>query len=259
MHLRFPSVISTLVLPGLLALPLACSSSSGGGGGGSDDAGHVLDGVWFGTIEDSDGNITDLQVTIEDRVITRIVLDGDVITTVGTLELIAGEDRVYSTVLNDEGDLIDGGFVHSEGGEHIAYVGEDLTFALLERGATSLPGFQQGDVLGESYSGISVLVGPGFEFDSAFSSEVALAADGSFTGSDATGLDFVEAAGGELTLTSASFGVWDGRFEADDAGDVSTGDIRLFASADLSVVFVYACEDGGTFSEDCYFALWEVQ
>ena len=233
----------------LLALVTSCS---GGGGEGGDP----LDGTWYGTEEQADGTLVELQVRVKDRRIERVRIDGADVGLTGAIEPVQGRERIYGTSLSDG---TEGGFFLAKGGKYLAYLDEEFAFAVLQKGAEGMPSFSQSDIVGRRYAGITVLVDDSFEVTDVFDSEVRIAQDGSFEGSDSSGSDFENEVGGELTIFNVDHGAWAGRYESDTVQGSFTGQVRVFASPDKKFLGSWACDDGGSFPEDCSFTAWRAQ
>jgi len=132
------SLLSTLAIAALIA---AC----GGGGGGSS-----LQGIWYGSGENSLEDPGAYEVTFDgDGNITRLAVDGVASGLQGTTSEVFPD--FFDLTLSDNSD---GGILVDASRIHMAYFDENGIFAVLQKGAATLPAYVGSDVIGD-WSGFS--------------------------------------------------------------------------------------------------------
>ncbi len=233
---------TTLVLGVAVLLISACGGSSGGGSSGSGGGGGVplssLSGTWFGTIEDPVGDLHTISLSVNSTgEITSERIDGSSTGLTGVIEKVSG--TIFGFVLSDG---TEGGFIVSAGGTHAGFLDEDFNFGVVQKGASSLPIFVEGDVVG-TWSGFGVLINSNFEVTGQSSSSATVNSNFLYSGNDISG-----SFNGIIDFYSEEFGVfWDTL-----PGDVIVG---IFLSPDKLFAATYGCEGFFNFS-NCSFNLW---
>lgn len=229
---------------------LAILMSACGGGGGDGDpggpSGHSvasLQGSWYGTMRDTGGTLHTVQIFIDGAGnITSILQDGIGQGVTGVITKVSA--KVFGLLLSDGTDA---GFIVDGAGTHAGYLDDGFYFGALQKGASSIPTYASGDVVG-SWSGYGVTVDGAFELDQEFSSSATV--DGGFqiSGSDGLFGNFT----GEFQSIISAWGVYQGIYD----NGIDTGTVVAFLSADKSFAASYACKNGGTFPTGCSYTAW---
>ena len=231
-------LISLIVIIGGAGLILSC------GGGGSDGSSlGNLQGTWFGVIEEYDtGTLEEFSLEIDDSGNVIEVQIGDVIT--GDSGHINEDwDENLFHVLYDvnpgSSPLSRGYMIVDNSYQHATYGDAGLFFAVIEKGATSLPAYASTDIVG-SYSGGAYI----FTYDSSEGSwnwegdAISMTASPglTFSGSSPAG---AFSGGFDALLYNQSFGRYGGTL---DITPPRTLDISALVSPDKTFVAAYANE-----------------
>ena len=209
---RFLIVVGAVVL-----LSLGC-----GGGGEGNDGGDLamLQGSWFGpTVGGS------LRLVFDGAGgITQVLDDGTDQGLTGSVQHVSG--TYY------EGQLSNGRLVRlvlDPAGSHAAFFGE-FRIASLQRGATALPpgGFQVADIAPADYTGVNLVIDAQVRVTDTYPTSVSIAGDGSYLGTDASGLSF--GSPGATGLAPAA-GVLQGPYENNAVPSI--GLLEILPSPDL--------------------------
>lgn len=154
----------------------------GGGGGGGDDPLAALQGHWFGqTVHGT----TTLEIGAA-GVVTQMLEDGIDNGLTGTLQHVSG--TYYEGVLSNTAAIR---LFLDPSGAYATYY-SDFTVGALQKGATTLPagGFQVADVAPDQWQGTSFTIGGDLHLVARFAATTTIAADGSHSGSDGSGLTY---------------------------------------------------------------------
>jgi hypothetical protein len=221
------------------------SSSSSGNDNGTLSVGS-LQGTWYGTV----GSIKE-----PSSALGTITVDFD---SNGGMTVTAPGRMSTGTASHTQGNLfgyvmIDGtkgGFMVDDSVNHAAFLGDNASFGVVQKGASELPTYTMADIVG-AWSGSTVeLSGLDLELVRTYSSSVTVASDYSITGSGGHG-----SFSGSLSETDPTYGRYSGTVTQEEGG--STSDIAVFLSADKSSGAGYGCMSGDfTFPDDCGFTLW---
>lgn len=232
---------------------LALSSCGGGSGGGSGlSAGggtpQQINGAWFGTLQDTFGNLHTYLVTIAGGVVTEIQIDGVVEMDGGqvlTGTITKDSDVLYSLTLSDGTEAA---FIVDVTISYATFVDDVFNFGVVEKDVVGLPGYVDTDINGD-WSGVTV------ETDFTISTEVT-----SIASCVALPTCNVTSGGVDSVITVAFFpdvvinsAQWVGTF-VENPGD--TGDVRVMLSLDKQFAASYACVDVLLFPTDCGFSAW---
>lgn len=238
------SVTIAISLSSLLLMAFGCGG--GGGGGGSDgDTGVGLDslsGIWFGSFESVwESSYDTLKFNINASGHINSIFIGGIQYDDHTGTIAKEDDNSFSLTISD-GTV--GGFYVDDSAEHAVYVDEDFYFAVLEKGATSLPSYIQTDAVG-SWSGFTVNVDAGLNFLIQSNSSAAVTPSFFLSGSTPAG-----AFSGDFLSWVESYGAFQGVFSGGD------GVFEMFVSPDRQFAGMWACIIPGTFPIDCGFSAW---
>jgi hypothetical protein len=237
-----------------LSLFSACSGGGGGGGGGVVAPASKVSGSWYGTEEQSNGNLASLSVAVDaNNNITSVEIDGVPQGLTGAVTLVPGQTQIYSFTLSDGSE---GGFFMDSTSTYIVFLDEDFNFGVLQKGAVSLPNAGPADIFGKNFTGITVTLDANFDLSAVVASQAQVFANGAFQGSEGNGTVFANSGGGELAQFSSLYGAWVGQFSSNGPSGNSNGQVRAFVSPDKQFIGTWACDSGGAFPEDCSFAVW---
>jgi len=234
---------------GISLMPLLLLGCGGGSGNGSSNDSLGLSGTWQGVLEDIQLNMYNTKVEIDDRQITRIVLDGFDGGDKGEIREIASS--IYEFEL-DDGTY--GGFLTSPSKNHVAYTNELADFGVLQKGASSAGVAQPTDING-TWSGtyVGFFAGELYQYTA---TDVCSYPTCVFTVTgplrDATGNTIDDSMVGSSTTYTVGFRegvVFDTEFEV-SPGVGGYG--AMFLSADKSFAGVYGCLDEDAW-QDCEF------
>ena len=226
-----------LVFLGLISLLTAC-------GGGDSDANSPLAGAWYGTLEDSSSVMHTLSVNISsNNTISSILIDNVNQNLTGAITAQASTigSKLYGFVLSD---ATEGGFFTDSTHSYIAYLADDFSFGVLQKGATSLPGYISTDIAG-NWSGYSVELDSAWDLSDEYTSTATVQTDGSFS---------VTASG---TISTGTFTRYDptyGRYTGSYSNPPVTGDVSAFISVDKQFVASWACS--GSWPSSCSYSSW---
>lgn len=216
---------------GVLGTALVLFGCGGGGGDGDEvDPLAALEGSWFGP-------------SIFDRSY-RLVLDGTGrITLVEEGGVSTGETGTIQHVAGTyyEGELTGNRPIRlflDPSRQHAAFFSE-FEIACLELGATTLPagGFQVADIAPGTYSGTNLVIDAGVRLTGTFAASASIFADGSYAGSDASGLVYGSPAG---TMLEPASGVLIGPYEDNASATAGLGIFDVLPSPDLQFLAVVA-------------------
>jgi hypothetical protein len=232
------------LLVALLLAPLALVPACGGGKNVGGNL-TILEGTWFGVREDAGFALATIEIVINATGAITSVQDGENdLGLTGTGAFVA--PQVYGFLLSDGTRL---GFYVDASATYGAFLHENGTVGVVQKGAIALPGYVRADLDGV-WSGASVFVTSGLAYAGLLTSGAVVNPDGTFSGFEGGG-HFMQTSGGEMTLDDAVFGRFLGQFVNEFFG---TGPIRLLMSADKQFVGGHACS--GQFPETCSFVLW---
>jgi hypothetical protein len=239
MHQRVLAVL-------LLAILVGC-----GGGGGGEPPPPRGD-LWFGTLEDEDFLPLAVSVWIDGSEITEVRENGFRTGVTGTIGTPLGTVRPYSFTDGTVPEL-NGVFIVSASGTHMAFADEAFNFGVLQKGVTGLPVYSYTDLIG-TFSGRSVQT----DFGTSIIEDTS-----SLTCSQlvATLICTITIVGGATLDVEFSgpfdpgFGRWEGLF-AGPSG--ITGSVSAFLSPDKTFVSAWACTDPDQiWPDDCAYSAWQ--
>lgn len=225
----------------------ACGGGSGGGSGLSvGGSPQQINGTWFGSLQDTVGDLHTYSVTIAGGAITQILIDGVDQMLTGTVT--KDSDVLYSLTLSDGTEAA---FIVDVTISYAVFVDDVFNFGVVEKNAVGLPGYVDTDINGD-WSGVTV------ETDFTISTEVtSIASCVALPTCNATsgGVDSVITVAffPDLVINSAQ---WVGTF-VENPGD--TGDVRMMLSPDKQFAASYACVDVNLFPAGCGFSAWVKQ
>jgi len=139
-----------LFLGFLLAVLAACGGGSGGGSGGGAPAG--LSGAWFGAAEDETGQLHAVRMTVAGSKVTSFAVDGDELG--GSGPISQDDAQVFSAVLSFPQGQLQMILFADPAGAHVVYLDNFFRFGVLQKNATTLPGYSSIDINGK-WRGIS--------------------------------------------------------------------------------------------------------
>jgi len=192
----------------------------GGGGGGGDDPLALLEGTWFGP-----AHLGTVTLVIDGSgTVTQFLRDGVDTGLTGSLQHVSG--TYYEGQLSSAGDFR---LFLDPTATYATYFAE-IDIGALQKGASALPpgGFQLSDIAPGTYQGTNLTIDAQVTLVSTFAATTTIAADGSYAGSDTSGLTYGSPTGTMLTANPDSFV---GPYE--DSAHATTGFIDIFASPDL--------------------------
>jgi len=150
----------------------------------------------------------------------------------GTIEHVSG--TTYEGTLSDPSALT---LFLDPTSQHATFVAE-FQLVCLQRGATALPagGFVVPDVAPDSWIGTNPTIESGMGVTGTYDASATILADGSYSGSDSSGLVFGSPAG---TMLAPDSGILVGPYE-DNVTVSTTGMLEVLPSPDLQFVTVVA-------------------
>ncbi len=232
-----------------LALLLIVTGCGGGGGGGDDD--FPLNGSWGGTIEDPNGSLGVITLTISDSEISGTTPAGPFSGTITHEQL-----SVWGFVLSDGKE---GGFLHDLSFSHAVFVDEDFNFGVVQKGASGPSTYSAPDLVG-SFDGPFVTMDANFFLATTGSASATMLLDATFSGTSSAGDNF----DGELGAFDADFGRWNGvgnpniNSTSINSTVNETGQIVLFLTNDKNFAGSYACFPNiAAFPAGCAFSMWD--
>lgn len=229
----------------LLCTALLVAGCGGGGGGDDDDPLAALQGRWFGprvagslaaTFDDA-GTITEWRVDNVKGVRT------------GTITHVGGS--YYEGQLNDSTQVR---LFLAPSGRYAAAFGE-FELACLELGATALPvgGFLVADIAPDDYVGSNLRLDVQARLDSISEASAAINADGSYSGSDSSGLTFGSPAATGLVPDS---GILLGPYQ--DSAHATVGFLDVLPSPDRQFLVAGAFPEANTINLNAEFiGVWD--
>ncbi len=220
------------------------SSSSSSSGGSSGPTVASLAGTWYGLFEDYFGYLGRITVVVDSAGTFTSTVTGTVYangTSNGTISAVQG--NIFGT--NANGSV--GGFMVDSAATHAGFVDDSFDFAVVQKGASTLPSYTSSDING-SWSGSGVhLTGAGLTIESVYSNSTTVTYP-SFSGTDGRH----GAYSGSFSATSLANAGWQG--SGTQAG--SAFDAEAFLSADKTFAGWWACDAaGGFFPDACTFGL----
>jgi len=235
-------------------LLISCGGGSGGGSGFSvGGSPQQINGTWFGSLQDPLGDLHTYTVTIAGGAVTEIQIDGVVQMDGGqvlTGTITKDSDVLYSLTLSDGTEAA---FIVDPAILYAAIVDDEFNFGVVEKDATSLPGYVGSHIDGD-WSGVTVETDFTIATEFPSSASCAIAAFPSCT-SNITGVN------SEVTVVFFPDAVigsaqWVGTF---DENPGNTGAVRIMLSPDRQFAASYACIDETLFPSDCGFSAWVKQ
>lgn len=250
----------------------------GGGGGGGDDGGspgtnpgnnppgvpdvtlEQLNGTWLGTF-DAGGNVRTMQLTAENGRITGISLNGTPTNLSGPITKVANTPRAFTFELrNAANDLVSSGtLLVDAGGSHLAYLDRFFSFGVIQKGATAVPTYAQGDLNNAFPSGDVFTTNAEFTtFTQRRTSSTCTAANATTTQCEVTITGGPARAAAQLTLDNPA-GRYLGTYtDTPSTGAPSNGTTRVYLSPDKTFAAVWNCVNFSTgFPATCDFSTWK--
>jgi hypothetical protein len=219
------------------------------GGGPPPPAGDP----WLGTLEDEFFDLSTVLVRIDGSDITEVRENGVRNGVTGTIGPLLVRVREYTYTVGTSAAL-NGVFLVNLPGTHMAFADEVANFGVLQKDATSLPGYVYTDLNGNWSTGRSVetdFAGSLFESTSSMTCSIpvtTLICTINLDGGTVLNADFD-------TSFDPAFGRWQGVFTGPGS---TTGDISAFLSPDKTFVAAWACLNPDQFwPEDCIFSAWQ--
>lgn len=238
--------VSALLLAALVLLAGCATSSDSEGDDGSASLSD-LEGTWRGTIEYDTGEGPD-------RGGITVVVSGDTLSVTSPLggpfsgRIAHEQGNIYSFEMSDG---TTGGFLVDDAARHAAFLDEDESFGVVEKGASALNestvNFSAGDFVG-SWNGTTVELDSAMNITDTYASSASIDASGNVTATDKFGT-YV----GTASLLSAVWGVASGTLEA----GTSLFEFEMFLTPDKAFGAGWGCESGFiSFIADCVFFAW---
>jgi len=195
---------------------------------------HGADGAWLGTLQQPDGVLSELTLTISDDAMVAMEVNGAAQSITAVIEEPVGS--YHRMVLSDGRDA---GLIRS--GTHAVLIASDGSISALECGADSLAAsYTQAD-LEASWAGASIVT----DFDD-YLQEEPIDMD-----IDAAGVLDFEVAGypidGQVVLDSSEYGRYTGTFTVMGM----PGEVTMFLAPSKQFACALACNQGSTFPNDC--------
>ena len=198
-------------------------------------------GTWFGTLEDGSGSLFTLQVTVNaNNTVTNEKVNGSATGVTHTISLVSGQTQIYATAGSDG---TSGGLFADSAGTHIVFTDDAANFAVMQKGATSLPTFVEADFVA-TWSGYTVELNASGGIDT-YNSTATVQASGAFSGSNKYGAF----SGSFLYFDGAYGGVWG------DITSPASGYVGAFMTADKAFIGAYSCPSSGTWDQ-CEWSAW---
>jgi hypothetical protein len=202
-----------------------------------------LAGTWFGTLEDLNGDLYTLQVTVNaNNTVTDELVDGSATGVTHTAAVVSGQTQIFSLTGSDGST---GGFYVDSSYTHAVFVDDNLNFAVMQKGATSFPTYTTSDAVG-TWSGFEVELNTDFSLFDTFSSTMTISAYPNFSDSNKYGT----ITGSFWDFDSYYGGLWA------DITSPATGYSGVFMTPDKKFLGGYSCPDSGYWPEDCLFSAW---
>lgn len=246
------TMIVTLSLLGLAA----CGGGGGGGGGSSSSSSDTgpsvasLQGTWFGAYQIGAPPYTlGVDVSNSTGSITAVRRNG--VSQLLTGALSKDHSNIFDFTLSD-GTV--GGFYADNSSAHVAFLDRSGDFGVLQKGASVLPTYALGDVVG-TWSGYTVALDSSMNIVREGASSATVTSRSTLSGSDFNG-----AFSGTFSTTnySTTYGWYHGTWS--NAG--GSGSLRAWLSADKTFAALWAC-DGTTSNvyslSYCTFSAWRRQ
>lgn len=230
----------------LLAGCGSSSSSSSGGGGSSSSSGPTaasLAGTWYGAYEDTVGNIGRITVTVSSSGTFTYTITGVPSAGSGSGTISPVQGTIFGTSSNGS----TGGFMVDAAGTHAGFVDDAFDFAVLQKGASSLPSYTTADVNG-SWAGQGVhLTGASMTIQQVYSASATVSYP-SLSGTDGRAGAF----SGSFFATSLA----NGGYAATGTQAGSAFDMEVFVAADKTFAGWWSCDSAGSiFPDDCTFGI----
>lgn len=243
--MKFTKTFVSLVFTALLA---SCGGGGGGGGGSSPSLSvGSLAGTWYGTLEDINSVMHTVSLTIgSGGSISQIINDGSITSLTGTITQSSTHVQLFSATFSD-GTIV--GFFADSSAGHIAFVDNSTNVGVLQKSASSLPGYTASDIAG-TWSGYTVDLDSSMNVLETYTSGATVSnnASYSFSGSNKYG-----SFSGSFPTVNTYYGRWRGTFTQASV----TGTTRAFMSPDKKFSMSWACPSTtSNFLRDCSFAAW---
>jgi hypothetical protein len=158
---------------------------------------------------------------------------------------VSGKTQVFSLTGSDGtsgGFYVDGSFTHA------VFADDALNYAVMQKGATSLPSYATSNAVG-TWSGFEVVLDVNYDIVDTYYSTVTISTYPNFSGSNKNGT---------ITGSFTQFDSTYGGFWGDLTSPIS-GYVGVFMTPDKNFAGGYSCANGGYWPEDCSFSAWNKQ
>src|SRR5262245_57054156 len=149
MDFRIFWIIYLMCIGVMLAAVAGCGGGGGGGGGGAQGG---LSGTWFGAAEDETGQLHAVRMTVAGSKVTSFAVDGGELG--GSGPVSQDEPQVFSAVLTFPEGQLQAVLFADPAGAHLVYLDNFFRFGVMQKNATTLPGYSSVDINGK-WRGIS--------------------------------------------------------------------------------------------------------
>ena len=232
-------VVAVLLIVGLAA---AC----GGGGGSSSPGSGSLTGTWFGVFADSSNNPHTIEITVNsNNTMTGQKIDGTSTGVTYTVASLPNGPQLYRMTGSDGstgGFYVDGGYAHA------AFLDDNGSIGVVQKGATSLPAsYAATDIVG-AWSGFEVELNSNFDITDTYPSSAVVNSSYVISGSNKHG-----AFTGSFTAYGSVWGYYEGTVTASGV----TNNVLQFLTPDKQFGGGYACY--GSSVDTCTFNAWNKQ
>lgn len=229
MKIKYLATLSTVVSAMLLP---AC-----GGGGGSSSSTNLA-GSWLGSYHSAYYS-ADAQLTVgvdSSNAITSILHNTITLPYTGTVTHL--QNLLYKFTLND-GEI--GGLLTDAGGNHAGFLNlYNGDFGVVQKNASALAtSYAISDLVG-TWSGYSTVIDTSGNVSLYGTSSATVNADGSFSGVGLNGSNFSNSSGGNLTVSSSTYGIFTGTYY--NSTYAVSGRVTIYLSPDKTFAASWACD-----------------
>lgn len=230
-----------LIATAMLGVALVLSACGGGSDGGTTPPASNLAGVWYGNYDQA-GTARTLQFTVSNsNVISAVLIDGADMSLTGAVTHDQG--NLYLFTLYSGTTLWDaGGILLDSASQHAAFLGSAGDVGVVQKGG-SAAGYAGTDIVG-SWGGDSLTLDATGNVTALGSSNVTVAGDYTFSGTDLSGNTFSGSGGSAISPTDATVGVSTALFDNATAG-ITNGQMKVWLSADKTFAAAYLCDGTG--------------
>jgi hypothetical protein len=251
------TMIVTLSLLGLAACGGGGGGGDGGGGGGSSSSSDTgpslasMQGTWYGAYQISTTAYTlGVDVNNASGNISALRRNGTSLGLTGSLSKDHGNIFDFSLIGGTTG-----GFYADNSATHVAFLESTGQFGVLQKGASALPTYAPGDLVG-TWSGYTVAV----DSNMTITREGPSSATVSLTRYIFSGSDINGAFSGSFSATGydANYGWFQGTW----SNNTSSGSLRAWLSVDKTFAAVWACNVTTSYVyalSSCTYSAWRKQ